>query len=98
MEDAVLYVKEVGKRSQKRKEKSTFPTIQRKEVMEYILSDIATKSEKALLSSMYYEIVRMETKKMKYITEIAISSQEEADIYDLINSLKRKEKMQQKNM
>lgn len=96
MEDAVLYVKEVGKRSQNRKKKPTFPTIQRKDVMECILSDLATAHEKSLLSSMYYEIIRMETKKMQYITEIAISSQEEANIYDLINRLKSEEKNKRK--
>ena len=98
MEEAVLYVREVGKRCQKRKKKSTFPTIQRRDVMEYILSDVATKSERALLSSMYSEIVRMEMKKMEYITEIAISSQKDAEIYDLINRLKGEEKNRQKHL
>ena len=41
---------------------------------------------------MYYEITKMEMKDMKYITEIAISSKEDADIYDLIQRLKMKEK------
>lgn len=97
MEEAILYVREVGKRCQKRKRKPTFPTIQRRDVMEYILSDVATKSERALLSSMYSEIIRMEMKKMEYITEIAISSQKDAEIYDLINRLKGEEKRRQKN-
>lgn len=96
MEDEVLYVKNVGKRSQNKKKKSTFPTIQRKDIMECILSDFATCREKSLLSSMYYEITRMETKKMKYISEIAISSQAEADLYDLINRLKSEEKLKEK--
>ena len=96
MEEAVLYVREVGKRCQKKRKKSTFPTIQRQDVMECILSEFATQNERALLSSMYSEIIRMETKKMEYITEIAISSQRDADIYDLINRLKREEKCHQK--
>ena len=96
MEQSILCVEKDKSYLQKRKLKSTFPTIQRKDVMEYILSDIATKSEKALLSSVYSEIIRMETKKMQYITEIAISSQEEADIYDLIKRLKKEERMQEK--
>lgn len=98
MEDAVLYVREVGKRRDKKKKKSTFPTIQRIDVMKYILSDVATKSERAKLSSMYSEIIRMEMKKMEYITEIAISSQNDADIYDLINKLKGEEKKKQKHL
>ena len=92
MEDAVLYVKSVGKRSQKQKKKATFPTIQRSDIMKCILSDHITKMEKALLSSMYSEILRMETRTMEYITEIAISSKQEADLYDLIKRIKREER------
>ena len=96
MDDAVLYVREVGKRRNKRKKKMAFPTIRRMDVMECILSDIATESERSQLSSMYYEIIRMEMKKMEYISEIAISSQKDADVYDLINRLKREERIRQK--
>ena len=43
-------------------------------------------------------IVRMDMKKIEYITEIAISSQKDAEIYDIINRLKGEEKNRQKNI
>ena len=91
MDEAVLYVREVGKRSQKRKKKSSFPTIQRHDVMACIISDVATKKEKALLSKLYHEIILMEAGTMEYIAEIAVSSQEDANMYDLVKRLKREE-------
>lgn len=40
----------------------------------------------------------MDMKKIEYITEIAISSQKDAEIYDIINRLKGEEKNRQKNI
>ena len=90
--EAYYHLYEVGKRSKKERSKKSFPTIQRSDVMEGILSEFAKEQEKRLLSIMYFEITRMEMKDMKYITEIAISSQSDADIYDIIKRLKRQEK------
>lgn len=93
MEEALLYIKEVGKRSSKRKEKKTFPTIQREDIMKYILSNDISDIERYKLSSMYYDIVKMETQNLQYVTEIAISSQNDSEIYDLINKLKNRDKI-----
>lgn len=92
MNEAYLYLSEIGKRSQKPKKHKSFPTIQRWDVMNGILSEFATQEEKSSLSLMYYEITKMEMRDMTYITEIAISSQRDADIYDLINRLKSEER------
>lgn len=92
MNEAYLYITESKKRSQKGQKKRSFPTIQRSDIMSCILSEFATNEEKSSLSLMYYEITKMEMKDMKYITEIAISSQKDADIYDLIKRLKSKER------
>ena len=92
MNEAYFYITEVGKRSQKVRKKTSFPTIQRSDVMSCILSEFATYEEKSLLSKLYHEITKMEIKDMKYITDIAISSQSDADIYDLIKRLKLEEK------
>lgn len=92
MNEAYLYVTECNEYSKKGKKKKNFPTIQRSDIMNCILSEFATNEEKSLLSLLYYEITKMEMKDMKYITEIAISSQKDADVYDLINRLKSEEK------
>lgn len=92
MNEAYLYLSQVGKRSQKIKKNKSFPTIQRYDIMNAILSEFTTSEEKSLLSLTYYEITKMEMADMKYITEIAISSQRDADIYNLINRLKIEEK------
>lgn len=96
MNEAYLYLSEIGKRSQKPKKNKNYPTIQRWDVMNGILSEFATQEEKTSLSLMYYEITKMEMRDMTYITEIAISSQRDADIYNLINRLKAKEKNKSK--
>lgn len=75
----------------------TFPTIQRSDVMSCILSEFVTEEEKKSLSVMYSEITRMEMKDMKYITEIAISSREDAEIYDTIRRVKQLELVKYEN-
>ena len=92
MGKAYLYAIKKRKCPKKIRTLKKYPTIQRSDVMNCILSEYATSEEKNLLSCMYYEITKMEMKDMKYITEIAISSKEDADIYDLIQRLKMKEK------
>lgn len=92
MDEVYLYLTEGNKHLKKEKRKKGFPTIQRSDIMSCILSEFATKEEKSSLSLMYYEITKMEMKDMKYITEIAISSQKDADIYDTIRRLKSQEK------
>lgn len=98
MNEAYLYITEVGKQSHKERKKKNFPTIQRSDIMSCILSEFATCEEKSLLSNIYYEITKMEMQDMKYITEIAISSKKDAEAYDLINRLKSKEKNRLKYM
>lgn len=97
MNEAYLHLMEGSKRLGKEKRKNGFPTIQRSDIMSCILSEFATNAEKSSLSLMYYEITRMEMKDMKYITEIAISSQKDADIYDIIKRLKSQEKIKYVN-
>lgn len=92
MNEAYFYITEVGKRSQKERKKNNFPTIQRSDIMSCILSEFATCEERTVLSKIYYEITKMEMQDMKYITEIAISSKRDAEVYDLINRLKSEEK------
>ena len=86
------YTAELKKKIKKVKILKKYPTIKRCDIMSGILSEYATNEEKQLLSIIYFEITKMEMKDMKYITEIAISSQRDAEAYDLVEKLKSKEK------
>ena len=97
MQEAILYIKEVGKRKNKQKLKKTFPTISREDIMAGILSTELNHLERSKLSNLYAEITHMEKKDLKYITEIAVSSESDSEIYEMLNQLNRKkEKIEEK--
>lgn len=93
----VMYDNEVKKECKNSSHGQAFPVIRREDVMSSILSEYVTKNQKVMLSAMYFEIVQMERKTLEYITEIAISSRQDAEIYDIITFLKRKEKENKKS-
>lgn len=89
MQDAILYINEVGKRKNKCKTKKTFPTINRSDIMSGILSEIVNESERTKLSKLYAEIIHMEKNDLKYISEIAISSQNDSDVYEILRRINK---------
>ncbi len=93
MQEAILYINEVGKRKDKPKIKKSFPTISRTDIMMGILSEKLDSLERVKLSNLYAEIICMEKCDLKYISEIVVSSQNDLEIYEL---LKKMNKMQNK--
>ncbi len=94
MQEAILYLNEVGKRKHKSKIKNTFPTISRTDIMSGILSETLNASDRVKLSKLYAEIIYMEKKDLKYISKIAISSQSDFEIYEMLKRIKKMEKEQ----
>lgn len=98
MQEAILYINEVGKRKGKQKVKKTFPTISRTDIMLGILSESLSDVERSKLSNLYAEILYMERRDLKYISEIAVSSQSDLEIYEMIkrfNKISKKLKEQE---
>lgn len=63
---------------------NNYPIIKRDDVMELILSTTINEEERAKLSRMYNEIIKLETNDLKYITHITVSNRSYAEIYNLI--------------
>lgn len=84
MQEAILYINEVGKRKDKQKIKKTFPTISRTDIMIGILSENLSNKERSRLSNLYAEILCIEKKDLKYISEIVVSSKSDLEIYEMI--------------
>lgn len=89
MQEAILYLNEVGKRKDKQKIKKTLPTISRSDIMSGILSSALNHNERAKLSNLYTEIVYMEKKDLKYIREIVVSSQSDLEIYEMLKKVRK---------
>lgn len=89
MEEALLYINEVGKRKNKPKNKSTFPVISRSDIMAAILSESINDFERIKLSNLYAEIICMEKKDLKYISQIAVSSKSDFEVYEIIKKINR---------
>lgn len=84
MQEAILYINEVGKRKNKPKIKKTFPTISRADLMSGILSENLSNIERSKLSDLYLEILCIEKQDLKYISEIPVSSKSDLEIYEMI--------------
>ena len=98
MNDDIFYVREVGKRKDKPKTKKTFPTIKRVDIMEGILSPDLDKSTRSRLSNLYAEITYTEMVDLKYITEIAVSSEDDLELYNILKCLNKQKKVKYKNI
>lgn len=83
----LISVDEVKKRRQKIKKSMTIPTIQRTDIMTGLLSSDLNHAEHARLSNLYAEITYMEKTDLKYIREIAVSSQSDLEIYEMLEKL-----------
>ena len=92
MGDDILYVLEVGKRKDKPKRKKTFPTIKRIDIMDGILSPELDKETRSKLSNLYAEITYAEKVDLKYMTEIAVSSEEDLELYNILKDLSKQRK------
>lgn len=87
MSEEVMHIYEIGKKKDRPKEKKTFPVIKRTDIMSGILCMSLDKETRLKLSNLYAEITYMEKRDLKYITEIAVSSQSESEIYDILKKL-----------
>lgn len=95
MREDILYVREVGKKTDKTKVKKTFPIIKRVDIMEAILSSELDKTTRLRLSNLYAEITYTERIDLKYISEIVVSSADDLELYNILrefNKSKRKAK------
>lgn len=94
MDEGILYVREVGKRKNKQKTKSkkSFPTIKRKDIMEGILSPELDKSTRSRLSNLYAEITYAEMIDLKYMTEVAVSSEDDLELYNILKTYNKQQK------
>lgn len=63
---------------------NNYPVIKRDDVMELILSTSINEEERAKLSQIYNEIIKLETNDLKYITHITVSNRNHAEVYNLI--------------
>mgnify|MGYP004534763185 CR=1 FL=1 len=90
MDEEILYVREVGKRKNKRKVKQAFPVIKRTDIMEAILSPELDKTSLSKLSNLYAEITYIEKLDLKYMSEIVVASKDDFEIYEILKNYKRK--------
>lgn len=90
MNEEILYVKEVGKRKNKRKPKQSFPVIKRTDIMEAILSPELDKISQSKLSNLYAEITYIEKIDLKYMSEVVVASKEDFEIYEILKKLQKK--------
>ncbi len=97
MDYAVMYLEQVGKKKEK-EIKGDFPTIKRQDIMKTILSSDVSEIQRKKASMLYHEIVCMEEKDLKYISEIAVSCREEAELYDVIRKLRNTERQKFKKL
>lgn len=92
MNEDILYVREVGKRKNKQNFKKGFPTIKRTDIMEAILSSELDKSTRLRLSNLYAEITYAEMVDLKYISEIAVASEDDLELYNIIKKFVKQQK------
>ena len=92
MSEDVLYVREVGKRKDKPKMKKAFPTIKRTDIMEGILSTELDKITRSKLSNLYAEITYAEMVDLKYMSEVAVSSEEDLELYRILKEFNKQRK------
>lgn len=92
MGEDVLYVLEVGKRKDKPKPQKSFPTIKRTDIMEGILSLDLDKTTRSKLSNLYAEITYAEMVDFKYMTEVAVSSEEDLELYNILRKFNKQQK------
>lgn len=92
MNEAILYLNEVGKRKNKQKNKTEIPTISRTDIMSGILSSELTDADRSKLSNLYGEIIYSEIKDLKYVSEITVSCQDDLEIYEMLKNLNKKKK------
>lgn len=97
MGEDILYVREVGKRRNKPKTKKAFPTIKRVDIMEGILSAELDKATRSKLSNLYAEITYVEMIDSKYMSEIAVSSKEDLELYNILKCLNKQKKLKGKS-
>lgn len=90
MNEEILYVREVGKRKNRRKLKQALPVIKRTDIMEAILSSELDKTFQAKLSNLYAEITYIEKIDQKYMSEVVVASKEDFEIYEILKKRKRK--------
>lgn len=93
MDEQVLYVREVGKRKNKQKQKQSFPTIRRADIMEGILSPELDQSIRSKLSNLYAEITYAEMVDLKYMTEVTVSSEEDLELYNILKKYNKQRKI-----
>lgn len=91
MQEAMLYINEIGNRKNKTKSKNMFPRINRSDIMSGILSEKINENERIKLSKLYAEIIYMETKDLKYISEIAVSSERDSEVFEILKKISQKE-------
>lgn len=72
------------KRTSAKKVINHYPVIKRDDVMELILSNTIDEEDRVKLSRMYREIIKLETRDLKYITHVTVSNKNYAEIYNLI--------------
>ena len=89
MQEAMLYINEIDKRKSKPKTRNMFPMINRSDIMSGILSENINENERIMLSKLYAEIIFMERKDLKYISEIAVSSQRDSEVFDILQKIRR---------
>ena len=90
MSEETFHTFEIGKKRDKIKIKGAFPVISRTDIMSGILSTSLDRETRAKLSNLYAEITYMEKRELKYITEIAVSSAIESEIYDILKNMNKK--------
>ncbi len=78
--------------SKKETGKNIYPTINRYDIMEAILSVDINDIERCKLSNMYSEILTMEKADLKYIDKIAVSSTFDSEIYEILKKWRSSEK------
>ena len=91
----IIYVNDTQHKKSKCKTKDTIPIIQRTDIMLALLSANLNHDEHARLSNLYAEITYMEKKDLKYISEIAVSSQSDLEVYETLNKIKKIRKKNQ---
>lgn len=60
--------------------------------MSGILSSDLNNDERFILSKLYAEIINMEKQDLKYISEIAVSSQGDLEIYEMLKKINKRKK------
>lgn len=88
-ETAIVSKNKIERKKRKPKREKTIPLIQRTDIMSGLLSSDLNRDERARLSNLYAEITYMEKEDLKYIREIAVSSQSDLEIYEMLNRMKR---------